>query len=409
MIFCHKNNKLIGLISALLLTSHILVSQNYNGIEQNYLSIKNYSTVTLGAQQFEKYLPQLKKKRVGIVTNITGVINSTSIVDTLIKLKVNVKKIFGPEHGFRGNTEAGEKVNSNIDAKTGLPIISLYGSNKKPTKEQLKDIDVLIYDIQDVGVRFYTYISTMCYAMEACAENNKEFIVLDRPNPNGFYIDGPVLKPELSGFLGLHAVPIVYGMTCGEYAKMANEELWLKNKVKCKLTVIPLKNYDRKASYHLPVKPSPNIPNSDAVLLYPSLGLFEGTVISLGRGTNFPFQVIGHPQYSDTSFYFIPKETSLSKTPKYLNEKCYGLDLRKDPYLRNHPKKMNIVWLRKMNVNLKRFDFFDKNFNYHSGNLELQEQIKNDVTDEEIRKSWQLDIDKFKKIRGKYLLYTDFN
>ena len=179
--------------------------------------------------------------------------------------------------------------------------------------------------------------------------------------------------------------------------------------LKCKLTVIPLKNYDRKASYHLPVKPSPNIPNSDAVLLYPSLGLFEGTVISLGRGTNFPFQVIGHPQYSDTSFYFIPKETSLSKTPKYLNEKCYGLDLRKDPYLRNHPKKMNIVWLRKMNVNLKRFDFFDKNFNYHSGNLELQEQIKNDVTDEEIRKSWQLDIDKFKKIRGKYLLYTDFN
>lgn len=402
MDFCHKNNKLIGFISALIFLSQILISQNS-------VSIKNYSTVTIGAQQFEKYLPLLKKKRIGIVTNKTGVINSTSIVDTLLKLQVNVKKIFGPEHGFRGDAEAGEKVNSNIDSKTGLPVISLYGSNKKPTKDQLKDIDVLIYDIQDIGVRFYTYISTMCSAMEACAENKKEFIVLDRPNPNGFYIDGPVLHPEFSGFLGLHAVPIVYGMTCGEYAKMVNEEAWLKNKVKCKLTVVALKKYDRNSAYNLPVKPSPNIPNIEAILLYPSLGLYEGTIMSLARGTDFPFQVIGHPKYSDTSFYFIPKETALSKKSKYLNEKCYGLDLRKDSYLKNHPKKINLSWMKKLYSNLNNPEFFDKNFNYHSGNSALQEQIKNNVSDQEIRNSWQNGIDNFKIIRVKYLLYPDFN
>ncbi|MDP3557047.1 MAG: DUF1343 domain-containing protein [Bacteroidota bacterium] len=402
MDFCHKNNKLIGLFSALILLSQFIVSQNN-------LSVKNYTSVCIGAQQFEKYLPLLNKKRVGIVTNITGVINSTSIVDTLIKLKVNVKKIYGPEHGFRGNTEAGEKVNSNVDAKTGLPIISLYGTNKKPTKEQLKDIDVLIYDIQDVGVRFYTYISTMCYAMEACAESNKEFIVLDRPNPNGFYIDGPVLKEELKGFLGLHPVPIVYGMTCGEYANMVNEEAWLKNKVKCKLTVVAMKDYDRNATYPLPVKPSPNIPNLEAILLYPSLGLFEGTIMSLGRGTEFPFQVIGHPKFSDTTFYFIPKESKLSKTPKYLNEKCYGFDLRNDNYLKNHPHKINLTWMQNLYTDLHNNNFFDKYFNNHSGNTELQSQIKNELSEIEIRKSWQKDIEKFKQTRIKYLLYKDFN
>jgi uncharacterized protein YbbC (DUF1343 family) len=407
MDFCHKINKLPVLFSALILLSQFLFPQNNNA--QNYPAVKNYSTVTLGAQQFEKYLPLLKKKRVGIVTNITGVINSTSIVDTLIKLKVNVKKIFGPEHGFRGNTEAGEKVASNFDAKTGLPIVSLYGSNKKPTKEQLQDIDVLVYDIQDIGVRFYTYISTMCYAMEACAENKKEFIVLDRPNPNGFYIDGPVLKPEFSSFLGLHAVPVVYGMTCGEYAKMANEEGWLKNKVKCKLNVIALKNYDRNATYSLPVKPSPNIPNLASVLLYPSMGLFEGTIISVGRGAEFPFQVLGHPEYSTRTFGFIPLPTALSKEPKYVNQSCYGFDLRNEPYITNHPKKINLLWIQKLNTDLKKTDFFDRNFNYHSGNTELQEQLKNNLSEEEIRKTWQKDIEKFKKIRSKYLLYNDFN
>ncbi len=398
----YKNNKLPGLMACLILLSHVLFSQKA-------LQIKDYSSVTLGAQQFEKYLPLLKKKRVGIVTNITGVINSTSIVDTLIRLKVNVKKIFGPEHGFRGNTEAGDKVNSNTDERTGLPIISLYGSNKKPTAEQLKDIDILIYDIQDIGVRFYTYISTMCYVMEACAENKKEFIVLDRPNPNGFYIDGPVMKDEFKSFLGIHNVPLVYGMTCAEYALMANKEGWLKNKVKCNLVVIALKNYDRKASYPLPVKPSPNIPNIEAILLYPGLGLFEGTLVSLGRGTNLPFQVIGHPNYSDTSFYFIPKATALTKEPKYLNQKCFGIDLRKEVYLKNHPLKINLSWLKKMYTDLNKPDFFDRNFNFHAGNSELQEQIKNNVPEDQIRSSWQKDLENFKIIRKKYLLYPDFN
>jgi uncharacterized protein YbbC (DUF1343 family) len=397
----HKNNKLVRLIVILICLSQTLVSQTT-------VTVKDFNTVLTGAARFDAYLPKLKNKRVGIVTNITGVIGNTSLVDTLIQLKVNVKKIFGPEHGFRGQTEAGEKVKSNKDAKTGLPVISLYGSNKKPTKEQLKDLDILIYDIQDVGVRFYTYISTMCYLMEACAENKKELMVMDRPNPNGFYIDGPVLKGELKSFLGMHTVPLVYGMTCGEYAQMANGEGWLKNGVKCNLTVIPLKDYDRNASYRLPVKPSPNIPNENAVLLYPGLGLFEGTIMSLGRGTDFPFQVIGHPDYKDTSFYFIPRPTAISKEPKYVNQKCYGIDLRKDNFLKDHPKKINLGWLQMMYKAMDRPDFFETGFNYHAGNKELQEQIKNGTSEEEIRKSWEQDIENFKTIRKKYLLYKDF-
>ncbi len=371
--------------------------------------LKEYNSVTIGAQQFDAYLPRLKNKRVGIVTNITGLIGKTSIVDTLIKLKVKVKKIFGPEHGFRNDADAGALVKNSKDVKTGLTVISLHGANKKPTKEQLKDIDVLIYDIQDIGVRFYTYISTMSYAMEACAENNKEFIVLDRPNPNGFYIDGPVLKDEFKSFLGMHHVPLVYGMTCGEYAQMANNEGWLTNKVNCKLTVIPLKNYDRKASYKLPVNPSPNIPNTEAVLLYPSLGLFEGTTMSLGRGTGFPFQVVGHPKYPDTTFCFIPKPSKLSKEPRYFNQRCYGIDLRKENYLNMHPRKLNLQWLALAYKNLSTTDFFEMNFNYHSGNSLLQEQLKNNVSETDIRESWQADLEVFKEIRKRYLLYPDFN
>ena len=396
----HKNNNLIGLIGCLICLSQYLTSQN--------VIIKDYNSVTIGAQQFDKYVPQLKKKRVGIITNITGVIGKTSIVDTLLRLKVNVTKIFGPEHGFRSDTDAGEKVSSNKDAKTGLPVVSLYGPNKKPSAEQLKDLDVVIYDIQDIGTRFYTYISTLCYAMEACAENGKELVVLDRPNPNGFYIDGPVLKPEFKSFLGLHAVPIVYGMTCGEYAQMANAEGWLKDKVKCKLTIIKLKNYDRNASYNLPVKPSPNIPNAEAVLLYPGMGLFEGTIMSLGRGTAFPFQVIGNPDWKNKTFAFTPLASALNKEPKYVNKVCFGLDLREDKYLKDHPRQLNLSWLITAYNELNSPVFFDKNFNYHAGNSELQEQIKNKVPEDSIRKSWQPDLDKFKQIRKKYLLYTDF-
>lgn len=374
------------------------------------LAVKPYTSVSTGAQQFGEYLPLLKNKRVGVITNATGLVGTTSIVDTLLKLGVNVKKIFGPEHGFRGDTDAGETVTNNHDTKTGLPVISLYGANKKPAKEQLKGIDVLVYDIQDIGTRFYTYISTMCYAMEACAENNKDFIVLDRPNPNGFYIDGPLLNSDFKSFLGLHPVPIVYGMTCGEYAKMANQEEWLKNKVKCRLTVIPLKNYDRNATYPLPVKPSPNIPNEKAVLLYPGLGLFEGTLISLGRGTPWPFQVIGHPDFPDTtSFNFTPRPSDLSKEPKYAGRRCHGLYLANDRLTQTHPRQLNLEWLITMHSQLNRSDFFDRNFNYHAGNSELQEQIKNGLSETEIRKSWATPLLRFKQIRKKYLLYPDFN
>jgi uncharacterized protein YbbC (DUF1343 family) len=397
----HKNNKLLYFGLFLIFLWPYLTAQNT-------LAIKDYSTVTTGAERFFAYVADLQSKRVGIVTNVTGLVGKTSIVDTLLKLGVKIKRIFGPEHGFRSDAEAGKYVKNNKDLKTGLPVISLYGTNKKPTKEQLDDIDVLLYDIQDVGVRFYTYISTMCYAMEACAENKKEFVVLDRPNPNGFYIDGPILKDEFKSFLGLHNVPIVYGMTCGEYARMANGEGWLKDGVKCTLDVIPLDNYDRKASYRLPVNPSPNLPNAEAVLLYPSLGLFEGTPVSVGRGTEFPFQVIGHPDYPEKSFGFTPKPSKISKEPKYVNKRCYGLDLRKQPYLQSHPKKISLAWLRHMQQKLNRDDFFEENFNYHTGNDELQEQVRNHATEEEIRTSWKEGLEEFKKIRKKYLLYPDF-
>ena len=395
----YKNN--ILRIILLCLYSNLLMAQN------QYPAILNYSTVVCGSQQFGSYLPLLKNKRVAVLTNNTGLVNNTSIVDTLLKLQVKIVKIFGPEHGFRGNTEAGQRVSHNKDPKTKLPVISLYGKNKKPNKEQLKDVDVLVYDIQDLGVRFYTYISTLTYAMEACAENNKQLLVLDRPNPNGFYIDGPVLQKEWKSFLGLHEVPIVYGMTCGEYSRMVNGEGWLKNGIKCQLTVIPMQQYNRKVSYLLPVKPSPNIPNSTAVLLYPGLGLLEGTIISLGRGTDWPFQVIGHPSYSDSTFVFVPKPSAISKEPKYVNQSCRGLDLRQNPYVTQHPGKINLQWLIQLYSGLERIDFFDENFNYHAGNAELKEQIKNHMREEDIRASWQEAINQFKQIRKKYLLYPD--
>jgi len=397
----YKNKNLNRFTLLLILLSSCLFSQTA-------LVTKEYNSVKTGAEQFDKYLPLLKGKRVALVTNVTGLVGKTSIVDTLLKRGVKIVKIFGPEHGFRSDTEAGEHVKSNKDAKTGIPVISLYGANKKPSKEQLKNVDVLVYDIQDLGVRFYTYISTMCYAMEACAENCKQFIVLDRPNPNGFYIDGPVLQQKYKSFLGLHPVPIVYGMTCGEYAQMANAEGWLKGSVKCSLTVVPLENYDRKASYLLPTKPSPNIPNEKAVVLYPGLGLFEGTMMSLGRGTEFPFQVVGHPEYKDTSFSFTPLASRITSKPRYLNTICYGIDLRESVYLTQHPRKINIATLIAVYQSMKSDQFFEINFNYHTGNALLQEQLKNNLAEEEIRSSWQEEIQSFKKVRRKYLLYEDF-
>lgn len=380
----------------------------FHGLTQTRLAIKDYSTVVTGAEQFEAYLPMLKYKRVAVLTNVTGKVGNTSLVDTLLKLKVKLVKIFGPEHGFRSNVEAGEKVHTSYDKKTGLAIISLYGKNKKPSKEQLKNVDVLLYDIQDVGVRFYTYISTLTYAMEACAENNKDLIVLDRPNPNGFYIDGPVLLEGYSSFLGLHPVPLVYGMTTGEYAKLVNGEGWMKTKKKCRLTVIPLKNYDRKASYILPDKPSPNLPNIASILLYPGLGLFEGTIMSLGRGTEYPFQVIGHPDYPKKEFSFEPKSTSFSSGPKYFNKTCYGLDLRNSAYLMQHPGKIDLSLLLQLFGEMGREDFFDANFDYHAGNKTLRYQIVGGEKEATIRQSWEAGLDQFRAIRKKYLIYQDF-
>jgi uncharacterized protein YbbC (DUF1343 family) len=397
----HKNNKLQLLTAFFIVMSQLIFSQDT-------LKILEYNTVTTGASQFKSYVPRLAGKRVAILTNVTGKVGNKSIVDTLLKLKVKIKKIFGPEHGFRGNADAGATVENNKDIKTGIPVISLYGSNKKPTRDQLKDIDILIYDIQDIGVRFYTYISTLSYAMEACAENNKQLIVLDRPNPNGFYIDGPVLREEFRSFLGLHPVPLVYGMTCGEYATMVNGEGWLANKAKCKLTVITMKNYNRNVAYKLPEKPSPNIPNINAVLMYPGMGLLEGTIMSLGRGTPFPFQVTGHPEYPDTTFNFTPIPNEISQEPKYVNRRCYGLDLRNDSNITKEPKKIHLDPLKITYTQMRKDDFFDANFNFHAGNRELQEQIKNQVPEGSIRATWKDDIEAFKKIRKKYLLYPDF-
>ncbi len=375
--------------------------------------IQMYSSITTGAQQMPLYLFKLKNKKVAIVTNASGIIGNKHLVDTLLKHKVNIVKIFGPEHGFRGTSDAGEKVKSGKDAKTGVTVVSLYGSHKKPTKEDLKGIDIVIYDIQDVGVRFYTYISTMTYVMEACAENKKELLIFDRPNPNGFYIDGPVMETNYTSFLGLHKVPIVYGMTCGEYATMVNGEGWLKNKMKCKLTIIALKNYERnKFTSTLPVKPSPNLPNDTAILFYPTLGLFEGTVVSLGRGTNFPFQYIGYPFINsiDSMFSFIPTTTKITKAPKYQDTVCYGFNLATQFKKQLLNKQIELPLLNtfyKLCITKNNL-FFDKNFNYHAGNDLLQQQISNNSSDFEIRQSWQENLDTFKITRKKYLLYTDF-
>ena len=362
-----------------------------------------------GSQQILKYLPLIKDKNVAVVANQTSLIGKTHLVDSLISLGVKIKCIFAPEHGFRGDFDAGEKVSNGKDLKTGLPLISLFGKHNKPTSEDLKGIQVILYDIQDVGVRFYTYNSTMSLCMEAAAENNLKMIVLDRPNPNGFYIDGPVLDLKWKSFLGMHPVPLVYGMTSGEYAQMVNGEGWLKDAKKCDLVVIPISNYTHFDTYEIPQKPSPNLPNMTSVYLYPSLGLFEGTVMSVGRGTDFPFQVLGHPEFAEGKFTFVPKPNAGAKNPKYLNQTCRGYDLRTfgNEYVMGSGK-IYLFWLSASYKNFNKSEFFDSNFNYHAGNDQLKAQIISGIPEEEIRKSWEKDIQTFKIIRKKYLLYKDF-
>jgi uncharacterized protein YbbC (DUF1343 family) len=372
--------------------------------------VKTGKDIRMGADRTEEYLPLLKNKAVAVVANQSSNIGTTHLVDTLLASGVKVKKVFCPEHGFRGMVDAGEHVSSEKDKKTGLSIISLYGKNKKPSAADLKDVDIVVFDIQDVGVRFYTYLSTLHYVMEACAENKKKLIVMDRPNPNGYFVDGPVMEEKFKSFLGLHPVPIVYGMTIGEYATMINGEGWLLNKIKCDLTVISLKGYDHRDQYILPVRPSPNLPNMSSIYLYPSLGLFEGTIVSVGRGTDLPFQCIGHPTMTRTNFEFTPQPKPGAMEPKYKGQVCKGYNLSDfgAEYMKNIGQ-IYLFWLKGTYANTPdRSAFFDENFNYHAGNSTLQQMIKDGKSEEEIRKTWSADISKFMLVRKKYLLYKDF-
>jgi uncharacterized protein YbbC (DUF1343 family) len=371
-------------------------------------------SIMTGAEQADKYLPLLKNKRVALLINQTSVVEDELLLDALLKHKVKVVKIFVPEHGFRGSADAGAHISNSKDKKTGLPVISLYGANKKPKKEQLKDVDVLIYDLQDVGVRFYTYISTLEYAMEACAENSKEIIVLDRPNPNGHYVDGPVLDSGLRSFVGRQPVPVVYGMTAGEYAQMLKGERWFKAAGKLRLTVIPCENYDHTRKYALPVAPSPNLKTMAAIYLYPSLCLFEGTVVSVGRGTDKPFQQWGHPEYKDKAKYsFTPQSTAGASKPMYEGRECYGVLVAEDAKeaLRKNEDIFNIKWLiQAYNWYPEKEKFFNDNnfFEKLAGTKDLRRQITEGMREEKIRASWEKDIDSFMQIRRKYLLYRDF-
>ena len=359
------------------------------------------------AMQMDDYLPLTGGKRVGIVGNQTSIIGETHLVDTLLSLGIDIKKIYTPEHGFRGTADAGVKVNSGKDEKTGLPIVSLYGKNKKPTPEMLQGIDVILFDLQDVGVRFYTYISTMTYVMEAAAENNIPVIVLDRPNPNGFYVDGPVLKPENQSFVGMHQVPVVYGMTIGEYAKMVNGEKWLKNGITCDLTVIPINNYNRNAIYELPVKPSPNLPNWESVYLYPTLCFFEGTIVSVGRGTETPFQIYGHPDMRG-SYTFTPKSIAGASKPLLEGQRCRGENLAEfaHDYARN-AKQLHLEWVNEAYQQLKDKGFFKDYFRLLSGDNQLQRDIENEKSADFIRASWEDELEAFKAVRAKYLMYSN--
>ena len=358
-----------------------------------------------GALDTENYFRLLTDQNVGVVANQTSIVGQTHLVDTLVASGINVKRIFTPEHGFRGTADAGAKITNGKDEKTGIEIASLYGKTKKPTPEMLKDIDVMLFDLQDVGVRFYTYISTLTYVMEACAEKDIPVIVLDRPNPNGFYIDGPVLEAANASFVGMHPVPVVYGMTIGEYGKMVNGEGWMKNKVHCELTVVSIPGYDRNAIYELPVKPSPNLPNWESVYLYPSLCFFEGTIVSVGRGTDKPFQVFGHPDMRG-DYAFTPESKSGASKPLLEGQRCKGMDLTEYAHgYQANANQLQLEWLIEAYQQLKDKTFFTKYFNLLSGNNLLKQQIENGKSMESIRASWQSDLDKFKAIREKYLIY----
>ncbi|HEV7331404.1 MAG TPA: DUF1343 domain-containing protein [Flavisolibacter sp.] len=386
------------------------------------------TTIVPAADQMNKYLPLLKDKKVALLVNHTSTVGGTHIIDTLSKLGIDIKVVFGPEHGFRGDAPDGAKIETTTDAKTGIPVVSLYGKKNKPSAEDLKGIDMMVYDIQDVGTRFYTFISSMQYFMEAALENNIPMIILDRPNPNGFYVDGPVLDPKFKTFVGMQPVPVVYGMTTGEYANMILQEGWLgeaANKAYERLKtvryregakffqlhVIPVANYTHKSKYILPIKPSPNLPDMPSIYWYASTCFFEGTTFSEGRGTPKPFQYIGHPQMPKTMFSFTPVSTPGAPNPKHKDKVCYGFNLSgtTDEVLKQIDNKVQIKYL----IDAYRLfpdkeAFFNKGIDRLAGTDELAKQIKAGLSEAEIRKSWEPKLSEFKQIRKKYLLYEDF-
>lgn len=361
-----------------------------------------------GAALTEQYLPLLKDKRVALLVNQTSMVGDVHLADVLFAQKINIKKIFAPEHGFRGGADAGEHVRDSVDAKTGIPIVSLYGDKKKPSNDDLKNIDVVVFDVQDVGVRFYTFVSTLQYLMEACAENKKELIVLDRPNPNGWYIDGPVLKSEQQSFVGLAPIPVVHGLTVGEYAQMVNGEKWLKNGANCPLTVIACRNYTHSSRYTLPIKPSPNLPNDVAVYLYPSLCFFEGTDVSVARGTDYPFQAFGSPKMTIRNFSFTPRSMAGAKNPPHESRVCFGFDLRRMTTTAPGISLSYLLTAYKNHSDTANFFLKNNFFEKLAGNADLRKQVIEGKSEQEIRSTWQPDLQEYKKRRKQYLLYKDF-
>lgn len=373
-----------------------------------FCSGRNSGQIKTGAEQPQKYLPLLQNKKVGLVVNHTSLVDQVHLVDFLVEKNIQVKTIFAPEHGFRGEAAAGEEIQDGKDTKTGIKIASLYGENKKPTKEQLKVLDLIVFDIQDVGCRFYTYISTLHLVMEACAENGLALVVLDRPNPNGDYVAGPVLEPEFQSFVGMHPIPVVHGCTVGELALMINGEQWLGNKTNCELTVVPVENYTHKTRYSLPVRPSPNLPNDLSVRLYPSLCFFEATSVSVGRGTDFPFQVLGGLNPGLGDFTFIPKDMAgVALNPINEGKVCYGTDLRNLTEIPGFTLKYFLDFYHQYK-NEKDFLTRESWLNTLAGTDQLLKQIKEGKSEAEIEQSWQPALAKYKEIRKKYLLYPDF-
>jgi len=379
-------------------------------------AVVNAKPIRTGAEQTEKYLQYIKGKRIAILGNQTSVIRKTHVVDTLRSLGVRIVKVFGPEHGFRGNASAGVTVKDEVDKATGIPVISLYGAKRKPSKEDLSNVDLMVYDVQDVGCRFYTNINALADIMEACAENNKELLILDRPNPNGYFVDGPILDMKLKSGIGMFPIPITHGMTIGEFAKMINGEGWLPHKLKCRIKIIPVANYTHDMPYTLPVKPSPNLNTQQAILLYPSTCLFEGTILNHGRGTYYPFTVIGAPALKGKyNFSFTPASIpGMSETPLYMNQVCYGVDLRNyDVNVFRKTKRINLQWMKELyKAYPEKEKFFDYkqsreigNIDFRTGDSRLKQQIIDDVPDEEIYKSWEPGLSNYKKMRKKYLIY----